>query len=180
MDYLTKWAKAKATRKNDARTPAAFLYENVFTRYGFPIEIIRDRKTHFLNEVIEYLLNEFMVIHNRSAPYHPQTNGQAEHTNKILISILTKVVSSGRTNWEMNLHAALWAYRVSSKIALNTTPYNLVYVLDAILPIEFLLPTLRVAKDLEWIGHDLSEQLENLEQLDEQRLIVVAHIYAQK
>ncbi|MCO5587012.1 hypothetical protein L7F22_040957 [Adiantum nelumboides] len=179
-DYLTKWAEAKATRKNDARTTAAFLYENVFTRYGLPIEIVSDRGTHFLNEVIEYLLSEFMVIYNKSTPYHPQANGQAEHTNKILSSVLTKVVSTGRTDWEMNLHATLWAYRVSFKTALNATPFNLVYGLHAILPIEFLLPSLRVARDLEWTRHELSERLEDLEKLDEQRLTIVTHIYAQK
>ncbi|RYA42855.1 hypothetical protein DD606_25405 [Enterobacter cloacae complex sp. GF14B] len=174
-DYLTKWAEAKATQKNDARTTTAFLYEYVFTRYGLPIEIVSDWGTHFLNEVIEYLLNEFMVIHNKSAPYHPQANEQAEHTNKILSSVLTKVVSLGRTDWEMNLHAALWAYRVSFKTTLNATPFNLVYGLDAILPIEFLLPTLRVARNLEWIGHELSERHEDLEKLYEQRLIAIAH-----
>ncbi|MCO5580474.1 hypothetical protein L7F22_034342 [Adiantum nelumboides] len=130
-------AEAKAIRENDARTTAAFLYENVFTRYGLPIEIVSDRGTHFLNEVIEYLLSEFMVIHNKSAPYHPQANGQVEHTNKIISSILTKVVSIKRTNWEMSLHVALWAYRVSFKTALNSTPFNLVYGLDAILPMNF-------------------------------------------
>ena len=39
-DYLTKWVEAKATRKNDARTTACFLYEQVFTRYGLPIELV--------------------------------------------------------------------------------------------------------------------------------------------
>ncbi|MCO5564540.1 hypothetical protein L7F22_018202 [Adiantum nelumboides] len=97
-DYLTTWTEAKATRKNDARTTVAFLYENVLTRYGLPIEIVSDRGTHFLNEVIEYLLSEFMVIHNKSAPYHPQANGQAEHTNKIISFVLTKVVSTRRTD----------------------------------------------------------------------------------
>ena len=81
-DYLTKWVEAKATPKNDARTTSCFLYEYVFTRYGLPIEIISDRGTHFLNEVIHYLLDEFMVIHIKSASYHPQENGQAESTNK--------------------------------------------------------------------------------------------------
>ncbi|MCO5600819.1 hypothetical protein L7F22_054935 [Adiantum nelumboides] len=38
-DYLTKWIEAKATAKNDAKTIAQFLYENIFTRYGLPIEI---------------------------------------------------------------------------------------------------------------------------------------------
>ena len=83
-DYVTKWVEAKATIKNDARTTARLLYEHFFTRYGLPIEIISDRGTHFLNEVIEHLLEEFMVIHKKSAPYHPQANGHAESTNKIL------------------------------------------------------------------------------------------------
>ena len=43
----------------------------------------------------------------------------------------------------------------------------MVFDLDAILPMEFLIPTLRVAKELNWTGHELSERLEDLEKLDE-------------
>ena len=106
-DYLTKWVEAKATPKNNARTTTYFLYEYVFTRYGLPIEIVSDRGTHFLNEVIHYLLDEFMVIHRKSAPYHPQANGQAESTNKILCTVLTKIVGKSRTDWELKLNSAL-------------------------------------------------------------------------
>ena len=102
-DYLTKWVEAKATQKNDARTTACFLYKYVFTRSGLPIEIVSDRGTHFINEVIHYLLDEFMVIHKKSAPYHPQANGQAESSNKILCTVLTKIVSNSRTKSQFNL-----------------------------------------------------------------------------
>lgn len=51
-DYLTKWVEAKSTQRNDAQTTAQFLYENIFTRYGLPIEIVSDRGTHFINKVI--------------------------------------------------------------------------------------------------------------------------------
>ena len=67
----------------------------------------------------------------------------------------------------MKLHSAIWAYRVAYKTSIGTTPFNLVFGLDAILPIEFLIPTLRVARELEWTGHDLSERLHELEELDE-------------
>ena len=179
-DYLTKWVEAKATRKNDARTTAVFLFEYIFTRYGLPIEIVSDRGMHFINEVIEHLLDELMVIHRKSAPYHPQANGQAESTNKILCTTLTKIVENSRTDWELKLQSALWAYRVAFKTAIGTTPFNMVYGLDAILPMEFLLPTLRVAKDLEWTGHELSDRLDDLERLDEVRLRVVTGMYALK
>ena len=78
------------------------------------------------------------------------------------------------------MHSALWAYRVADKTAIGTTPFNMVYGLDAILPMEFLLPTLRVAKDLEWTGHELSERLDDLEKLDEVRLRAVIGMYALK
>ena len=71
---------------------AKFLCEYIFTRYGLPIEIVSDQGVHFVNEVIEFLLNEFMVIHRKSAPCHPQANGQAKSTNKTICSALAKVV----------------------------------------------------------------------------------------
>ena len=67
----------------------------------------------------------------------------------------------------MKLHSTLWAYRVAYKMAIGTTPFNLVYKLDAILLIEFLSPALRLVRELEWIGHELLERLDELEKLDE-------------
>ena len=179
-DYLTKWVELKATVKNDARTTAKFLYEYVIVRFGLPIEIVSDQGVHFVNEVIEFLLAEFMVIHRRSAPYHPQANGQAESTNKTITTTLTKVVEGNRTDWEIKLHSILWAYRTAYKTSIGTTPFNLVYGLNAILPIEFLIPTLRVAKELEWTGHEFSDRIDELEKLDEDRLLALVGIYAEK
>ena len=97
-DYLTKWVEAKATIRNDAMTSAKFLYGYIFTRYGLPIDIVSDQGVHLVNEVIEFLLNEFMVIHRKSAPYHLQANGQAKSTNKTLCFALAKVVEGNCTD----------------------------------------------------------------------------------
>ena len=53
----------------------------------------------------------------------------------------------------------------------------MVYGLDAILPVEFLAPTMRVAQEIKWTGHELSSRLEDLEQLDETRLATMVGIY---
>ena len=97
IDYVTKWAEAKATRKADANATAKFLFENIITRFGCPFEIVSDNGTHFINEVIKELTSSFMISHHKSTPYYPQANGQAESTNKTLISILTKTVEAHRT-----------------------------------------------------------------------------------
>ena len=90
------WSKSHT--KNNAHTIAKFLYKYILTRYGLLIEIVSDQGLHFINETIEYLLDEFMVVHKKLAPYHPQANGQAESTNKILGAVLTKIVSEKRSD----------------------------------------------------------------------------------
>ena len=52
--------------------------------------------------------------------------------------------------------------------------------MEAILPMEFLIPTLRVAQQLEWNGREFSNKLDKLERLDETKLIVVVSMYALK
>jgi len=60
------------------------------------------------------------------------------------------------------------------------TPFDLVFGLNAILPMEFLVPTLRIEKQLDWTRHELSERIEKLEELDETRLLAVMGIYVEK
>ncbi|MCO5581470.1 hypothetical protein L7F22_035355 [Adiantum nelumboides] len=179
-DYLTKWVEALARTKNDAYTTAKFLYENIFVRFGLPIEIVSDQGTHFINEVIHVLLGEFLVTHRRSAPYHPQANGQAESTNKVLCTALTKVVEGNRGTWEQKLPSVLWAYRTAYKTSIGSTPFELVYGLNAVLPIKFLLPTLQVAIELQWDGHAMSNRMNELEHLDERRLTAIHAMYVEK
>jgi hypothetical protein len=50
--------------------------------------------------------------------YHPQANGQVESTNKVIESILTKIVKESRKDWSYRLLEALWAYRTTWR---NTT-----------------------------------------------------------
>ena len=57
-----------------------------------------------MNEVIENLLDKFMALHKKLDPYHPQANGQAKSTNKILKTVLTKIVSESKIDWELKLH----------------------------------------------------------------------------
>ena len=49
----------------------------------------------------------------------------------------------------------------------ETTPFNMVFGLNAVLPIEFLIPTLRIVKELQWTGHEWSQRLDDLDKLDE-------------
>ena len=90
------------------------------------------------------------------------------------------MVEGNRGTWEKKLHSVLWAYQTAYKTSVGSTPFELVYGLNAVLPIEFLLPTLRVALELQWDGHTLSNRLAELEHLDEKRLTAVHAMYVKK
>jgi hypothetical protein len=53
--------------------------------------------------------------HRVFTAYGPQTNGQAETSNRQLKSILNKTIDKGGKDWSKKLDGALWAYRTAFK-----------------------------------------------------------------
>ena len=142
---MTKWAKVKAVKKADAEQIVIFLYENIISRFGCPMILISDRGSYFLNPVIREMTKLFQINHRKTTPYHPQTNGQTKRMNQTLVRILRKIVTESKRDWDIKLTVALWTYRTTYKVTTWATPFSLMYGLEAILPIEFDVPSLRIA-----------------------------------
>ncbi|KAL1221563.1 putative mitochondrial protein [Cardamine amara subsp. amara] len=88
VDYVSKWVEALASPTNDARMVVKMFKSIIFPRFGVPRIVISDGGSHFINKVFANLLRKNGVKHKVSTPYHPQTNGQVEISNREIKNIL--------------------------------------------------------------------------------------------
>ena len=96
VDYISKWVEAVACPTNDANTVVGFVQRNILNRYGAPRTIISDEGSHFANKLFAKFMSRYGVRHAMGLAYHPQSNGQAEVSNRDIKNILEKTVNTSR------------------------------------------------------------------------------------
>ncbi|XP_050889380.1 uncharacterized protein LOC127094613 [Lathyrus oleraceus] len=80
---------------------------------------------------------------------HPQTNGQAEAANRVILRGLKRRLGEAKRAWVEELHSVLWAYRTTPHSTTGETPFRLTYGTEAVIPVEIRTPTRRTEEPLD-------------------------------
>ena len=117
-----------------------------------------------------------------STPYYPQGNGLAESINKSIVNNIKKLLLANKKAWDSKLKYALWDDRITTKNAIGTYPFQLVYGTEAFFTIELDLHVMKLMQDNLEEPNYVQCRIFQMIELQQEREILVekAHMYKDK
>ena len=142
-DYFSKWIEAEAFASIKDKDVTRFIWKNIVCRFSIPRSIISENGPQFDSRAYKNLCQELKIKNLYSTPRYPQSNSQAEASNKTLLTTLKKRLESTKGKWVDELPGVLWAYRTTAHRLTGISPFALTYGMEAIALTEISMPTLR-------------------------------------
>ena len=152
VDWLSRWAEARAVNSVDAATCSEFIYTDICCRYGVPESLRTDHGRSFDNEIMANLSELLRIHHHMSTPYYPQSNGLVERLVQTFKSALKRSIqdqlagAEGENDdpspyWSHLVPSMLYAYRCSPHSALGgLSPAELLFGRILRLPGDHVFP----------------------------------------
>jgi hypothetical protein len=74
-----------------------------------------------------------------STIYYPQGNGHVKSINKVLRTLLTKLITENIIDQDEHWSIMLFSYRIAYKVITRYTPYQLMYGLHPLMPTKYIV-----------------------------------------
>ena len=139
VDHFSKWGEAVAIPNHTAVTVAKVLMNQIFSRYGAPVEILSDRGPEFESELFLQLMKWMEIDKLRTTAYKPSTNGVVERFHRTLNSMLGKVTQENQRDWDERLPFVLAAYRASVHSSTGFTPNKVFLGRENRMPVDVVM-----------------------------------------
>jgi transposase InsO family protein len=176
IDKFSKWVEVRPITNVRAEQAVTF-FTDIIYRFGVPNSIITDNGSQFTDRKFLEFCDKFHIRVDWVAVAHPQTNGQVECANGMILQglklrIFDRLNKSGQ-KWLQELSAVVWSLRTTPSRATRFTPFFLVYGAEAILPtnLEYGSPRVRGYDE----GTNQRAREDSLDQPDEARIVALMH-----
>ena len=158
VDWFSGWPEAFAVPDKTADTVAHLLIEEIFPRFGCPLQIVTDNGSENVNKVVQETMRSLNKHHVQTSVYHPQSNAKVERFHRTLHDVLSKKLSENQQTWDLFLNQALAAIRFNISVSSKFSPFFLLYNRDVVLPVDNLMKPRRKYQGEELHQIALQEQ----------------------
>jgi hypothetical protein len=159
---LTKVTHFIPTKQTSSTADLVPLYiKEVVRLHSVPKSIVLDQDSKFVSKFWQSLHNAMGTKLDMSVVFHPQIDGQSEHTIQTLEDMLHACMLSLKCNWEAHLDLAEFAYNNNYHASINMTPYESMYGRKCISPLCWEVPSMHLLVGPNWIQltHDKVHQI---------------------
>ena len=164
VDRFSKMAHFVPCNKTaDASHIADLYFREIVKLHGVPKTITSDRDSKFISHFWRTLWRKLGTTLQFNSSYHPQNDGQTEVVNRSLGNLLRSFVGKNIRQWDLLLAQAEFAYNRSPSQTTGHSPFEAVYGLNPIGPLE--LAPLPVTKHF---SGDAEERAKEIKKLHEQ------------
>ncbi|KAA0723980.1 Retrovirus-related Pol polyprotein from transposon opus [Triplophysa tibetana] len=125
VDRFSKWPEAFPCAREDAKTVVKILTKEIVPRYGIPATLESDNTTSFTSKVTQLLAKALSIDWHFNIPYHPQSAGVMERSNRTLKTRLTKAVLETGRKWVDLLPAVLTEIRMTPSSTTKLSPFEI-------------------------------------------------------
>jgi transposase InsO family protein len=103
-------------------------FTDIIHRFGVPNSIITDNSSQFTGRKLLEFCDEHHICVYWAAVAHPQTNGQVERANDMILQglkprIFDRLNKSGR-KWLQEVLTVIWSLRTTPSRATGFTPFS--------------------------------------------------------
>ncbi|PIC12741.1 hypothetical protein B9Z55_028250 [Caenorhabditis nigoni] len=126
-DPFSRYVETAAVASQDGATTTDQFLKIIVAKHGVPASITTDNGTGFLNEKFKTAMKELQIEHLTCAPYHHQSNGHVERTNRTLEEILSSYVNKTQDDWDQFLHLATFAINASPSATTKFSPFEAMF-----------------------------------------------------
>ncbi|GAU47137.1 hypothetical protein TSUD_379150, partial [Trifolium subterraneum] len=167
VDYFTKWVEAEPLPEITSFRILRFFKIDILCRFGIPQAVVTDNGTQFTDKTFRGFLAKINTKHHFTSVEHPQTNGQAEAANRVILRGLRRRLGDAKKQWVEELPHVLWAYRTTPHSTTGETPFRLAYGTEAVIPVEIGEPSCRTEApfDEEMNNEAMREELDLVEEI---------------
>lgn len=145
IDAFSKWPEVFKMQSITAQQTTERLDE-VFSRHGLCDTIVSDNGPQFISDHFKQFRTERGIEHITIAPYHPQSNGQAERFVQTLKQGLKKLAREGNANEVLRKFLAYYRFTPSYNLGMKS-PHELMTGRQAKLKLDLLKPPVKEARE---------------------------------
>jgi hypothetical protein len=141
IDRFLKMSIMMACKKNiTAEATAKLFFERVWVHFGIPQSIISDRDNRFLSTFWSSLWSMLDTKLTKSTTFHPQTDGQTEVVNWMIVHILCMYNSKHPRTWDESLPYVQHSYNRALHSSTSHNPFQVGLGFQPLCPIDVAMP----------------------------------------